>query len=75
MAVEKISISLEGALARRVRRQARRERTSVSAIAARALENEERLAGLRRLVEEHEAEHGVIAREEVDRARELLWPD
>jgi predicted transcriptional regulator len=75
MAVEKISISLEKPLVKRIQQIARREKTSVSAVAARALERESRNEALKRFIEEFEAEHGVITPEEVERARKIAWPD
>lgn len=75
MTVEKISVSLEKSLARRIRQLAKREKTSVSALTSRALEREEKLDSMRRAIEHYEAEFGVIADEDVERAGKILWPD
>lgn len=75
MAVEKISVSLEKSLARRIRQLAKREKTSVSAITSRALEHEDQLAGMRRYIGEWESENGVISKEEMDRIEKIVWPD
>lgn len=75
MTVEKISVSLEKSLARRIRQLAKREKVSVSALTSRALEREEKLDAMRRAIEHYEAEFGVITDEEVERAGKILWPD
>jgi hypothetical protein len=73
MAVEKMSLSIPVKLARAARREAKHEGMSVSAWVARAIERQSKLAGMRRLLEEYEAEHGVITEEELERVRRL-WP-
>lgn len=75
MAVEKISISLERSLAKRIRQLAKREKSTVSAVTARALEHEARLDAMRRAIEDYESEHGVITEDEMRRAEKILWPD
>jgi hypothetical protein len=71
MAVEKMSLSIPVKLARAARREAKHEGISVSAWVARAIERQTKLAGLRRLIDEYEAEHGAFTEEEKERARRL----
>jgi len=73
MTVEKMSLSVPVKLARTARREAKAEGISVSAWISRAIERQSKLAGMRRLLEEYEAEHGVITEEELERVRRL-WP-
>jgi hypothetical protein len=73
MTVEKMSLSIPKALARQARREAKAEGISVSAWVARAIEKQTKLAGMKKLLEEYEAEHGVITEEELEAVRKL-WP-
>lgn len=75
MAVEKISISLEKSLAKRIKQLARKEKLTVSALAARALEHEARLEALGKAIAHYEAEFGEISEEDARRAGKILWPD
>ncbi|MGZ4127939.1 MAG: hypothetical protein ACXVD2_07310 [Actinomycetota bacterium] len=73
MPVEKMSLSIPVKLARAARREAKHEGVSVSAWVARAIEKQTKLAGMRRLVEEYEAEFGAFTEEEKEAVRRL-WP-
>jgi hypothetical protein len=73
MTVEKMSLSIPKALARQARREAKAEGISVSAWVARAIEKQTKLVGMKKLLEEYEAEHGVITEEELEAVRKL-WP-
>ena len=73
MTVEKMSLSIPKALARQARREAKAEGISVSAWVARAIEKQTKLAGLKRLVEEYEAEFGAFTEEEKEAMRRV-WP-
>jgi len=73
MSVEKLSVSFDPKLAKRIKQEARRAGMPVSAWMARAAEREAKLAKGRRLLAEWEREHGAPTEEEV-RAVEKLWP-
>jgi predicted transcriptional regulator len=74
VAVEKLSVSFEPALAQRTREAAEATGRSVSAFVAEAVENRLKLEAGRRLLEDWEAEHGPISEKERARARSR-WPD
>jgi post-segregation antitoxin (ccd killing protein) len=73
MAVEKMSLSIPKELARQARREAKAEGISVSAWVARAIQKQTKLAGMKKLVEEYEAEFGAFTEEETEAMRRL-WP-
>jgi predicted transcriptional regulator len=69
VAVEKLSVSVEPELARRMRAAAEATGQSVSAFVAQAVEDRLKLEAGRRLLAEWEAEHGAITEEELERVR------
>lgn len=73
MAVEKLSVSLEPALAQRMRAAADASGESVSAFVAHAVEHRLKLEAARELLQEWEAEHGAITAVERERVRSR-WP-
>jgi hypothetical protein len=73
MTVEKMSLSIPKELARQARREAKAEGISVSAWVARAIEKQTKLAGMKKLVDEYEAEFGAFTEEEQEAMRRL-WP-
>lgn len=64
MTVRKISISMDAELLDDVAREAEAEGLSVSAFLAALAEDRVALLGLRRLVDEYQAEHGAFTDEE-----------
>jgi hypothetical protein len=72
VAVRKISISLDEDLHADVAREAEAEGLSVSAFLAALAEDRIALLGLRRLVDEYEAEHGAFTDEEKAEAQAKL---
>jgi predicted transcriptional regulator len=73
MAVEKLSVSVEPMLARRMRAAAEASGQSLSAFVADAVEQRLKLDAARQLLEEWEAEHGPVTEEERQRVRSR-WP-
>jgi hypothetical protein len=73
MAVEKLSVSVEPTLARRMRAAADATGQSVSAFVAEAVEHRLKLEAGRQLLDEWEAEHGAISELERERVRSR-WP-
>jgi hypothetical protein len=71
MTVETMSLSIPEKLLSAARHEAKAEGVSLSAWVARAIERESKLAGLRRLVEEYEAQHGAFTEEEKENARRI----
>ncbi len=74
MAVEKLSVSFEPALAQRTREAAEATGRSLSAFVAEAVEYRLKLEAARRLLAEWESEHGAITEQERARVRSG-WPD
>ena len=74
MAVEKLSVSFEPALAQRTREAAAATGRSLSAFVAEAVEYRLKLEAGRRLLTEWESEHGAITEQERTRVRSR-WPD
>jgi hypothetical protein len=66
MAAEKYSASMDNELLDQVRAAAAKQGVTVSAWLAHAADHQVRLEGLRELVAEWEAEHGVITGEELE---------
>jgi hypothetical protein len=73
MTVERMSLSIPEKLLSAARHEAKAEGVSLSAWVTRAIERESKLAGMRRLVEEYETEHGAFTEEELENVRRL-WP-
>ena len=73
MAVEKLSVAVEPALARRMRAAADATGQSVSAFVAEAVEHRLKLEAGRQLLDEWEAEHGAVSELERERVRSR-WP-
>ncbi len=65
MAVDKLSLSFESSLAKRIRRAAKSSGQSVSAFVADAVGHRLRLEAAKRLIGEWEAEHGEISEREL----------
>ena len=64
MAVEKLSISMDAELAEAIRQAAEDDGLSVSAWIAKEVGRTIRRRGLRRLLDEYQAEHGAFTDEE-----------
>ena len=73
MAVEKLSVSVEPALARRMRAAANASGQSISAFVTEAVEQRLKLEAARQLLEEWEAEQGEVTDLERERVRSR-WP-
>lgn len=65
MTVDKLSLSFESSLARRIRRAAKSSGQSVSAFVADAVEHRLKLEAARSLMGEWETEHGEISEREL----------
>jgi len=66
---KKISLTVDERVLRDVERDARRAGRSLSAHVTEALARDVRRRHLQAIIEEYEAEHGVISEEELTRAR------
>ena len=73
VAVEKLSVSVEPALARRMRAAASARGRSLSAFVAEAVEHRLKLEAAEQLLGEWEAEHGAVTDVERERVRSR-WP-
>jgi len=69
MTVDKLSLSFESSLARRIRRAAKSSGQSVSAFVADAVEHRLKLEAAESLIGEWEAEHGEISEREMAAVR------
>lgn len=73
MAVQKLSVSVESALAQRMRAAADATGQSLSSFVAEAVEQRLRLEAARELLEEWESQHGAITDLEREQVRSR-WP-
>lgn len=71
--VEKLSISFDRRLARAIRREAKGEGTSVSEWVSRAAERQLKLAGMGKVLDSWEKEHGAPSKEELAKIDRMLW--
>lgn len=74
MVAERITISIDAALAHAVRDAAEEDHVNVSAWASEALQQKLNQRGLRAVIADWEAEHGAFTEQELEQARkDLGW--